>query len=443
MKKVLSRILYVMFFGFVLTFCISCILLIFSGFKEKRGSSRSLEAVIISDEQESGQEFGSVERISLSGADKDSKYECKIGYESLTDSSERELYSRISRSVYSISGESDENRHYSTRRIKLLGVHLSESSIRHSLNAFLFDTPQVFWLGNLFGYAYSGDDTVVECYSVLSADECTVYEKILSERVSDIISGINPLMSQYEKEKYIHDSILKSCIYKDDVTGMADGWQYFSAYGALVDGTAVCEGYSKAMQLVMSECGVPCCTVRGVAGEVEHMWNLVCIRDEWYHLDPTWDDGEVVGYEYFNLTGAEMAVDHAFSPPMNENGEENAEQTEYRNFFLPDCRSDEMNYYKVEGFTVEGFGGAFDDKLINYIVKRVNSGEAFVPLVISEKLDYNEVVDKLFYASPYKFYYYIDVANERMDGEHRIDRDGVRILKKEEKHILRIKLNYS
>ena len=49
---------------------------------------------------------------------------------------------------------------------------MSESEIRRSINAFVFDNPHIFWLDNLFGYAYVGEDTMVEFYSVISADEC-------------------------------------------------------------------------------------------------------------------------------------------------------------------------------------------------------------------------------------------------------------------------------
>ena len=43
-----------------------------------------------------------------------------------------------------------------------------------------------------------------------------------------------------------------------------------------------------------------------------HIWNLVYIEDNWYHLDLTWDDPlledgrEIIDYSYFLITTEEL-----------------------------------------------------------------------------------------------------------------------------------------
>ncbi len=86
-----------------------------------------------------------------------------------------------------------------------------------------------------------------------------------------------------------------------------------TAYGALNNGCAVCEGYTAAAFLILQDFGVKCDMqfghVKGVPkGSGYHVWNLVQIEGQWYQLDITWNDVDVPGYEnmYFLVTDAYM-----------------------------------------------------------------------------------------------------------------------------------------
>ena len=61
-----------------------------------------------------------------------------------------------------------ENGCFSLGTVVLPGVKLSEGEIRVALSAFTADHPEIFWLANLFGYAYDDGDTQVRLYSQLS-----------------------------------------------------------------------------------------------------------------------------------------------------------------------------------------------------------------------------------------------------------------------------------
>ena len=74
-----------------------------------------------------------------------------------------------------------------------------------------------------------------------------------------------------------------SAYYSDDWEKYADA---YSAYGCLVKGKAVCEGYSLAFNAIMLELGIP--TKRMSGGG--HAWNMVKIGNRWYHVDVTWND---------------------------------------------------------------------------------------------------------------------------------------------------------
>lgn len=66
-----------------------------------------------------------------------------------------------------------------------------------------------------------------------------------------------------------------------------------TAYGALVQNTATCQGYCTAMYRLLREEKIPCRIVTGTAGDEElHAWLITEIDGLWYLLDPTWDAGQ-------------------------------------------------------------------------------------------------------------------------------------------------------
>ncbi len=81
-----------------------------------------------------------------------------------------------------------------------------------------------------------------------------------------------------------------------------------TAYGGLVDGKAICGGYSRAFKVVMDKLGIPCVLIGGAArsgktvtddegnklesGYEPHMWNAVLVDGLWYGVDVTWNDTE-------------------------------------------------------------------------------------------------------------------------------------------------------
>lgn len=87
-----------------------------------------------------------------------------------------------------------------------------------------------------------------------------------------------------------------------------------NAYGAIVDGDAVCVGYAKAYQELLQRCGIPCVVVGSDA--MDHRWNMVKIGNHWYHVDVTWADpiddvNGRVSHEYFLLSDATISdADH-------------------------------------------------------------------------------------------------------------------------------------
>ena len=107
------------------------------------------------------------------------------------------------------------------------------------------------------------------------------------EKVREALSCVNDNMSDVEKVAALHDWLALNCRY--DLSGP----HCYDAYGALVDGRAVCEGYALAYRHLMDMIGIESYYV--VSDTMNHGWNMVKLNDQYYHVDVTWDDSYGAG----------------------------------------------------------------------------------------------------------------------------------------------------
>ena len=109
--------------------------------------------------------------------------------------------------------------------------------------------------------------------------------------------------SDYQKIKAIYDYICSNVSY--DYTNLNDDTyiQKYTAYAALIDKTAVCQGYASLLYRMVLDAGVDARVISGDAGG-PHAWNIVQLNGRYYNLDATWDAGRDK-YFYFlkNMKG--------------------------------------------------------------------------------------------------------------------------------------------
>lgn len=448
MKKIVSNTLYILFFGFALTLVAACIMLMINVSKENEITVEQIEAVQISATMQDDAKYETIDKEVEENGDYP-RVTIRYAYNALENDKKKFLYDRLLESIYSVTNEADENGRYRISRITVRDYELSEFDIREVVNAFINDNPEYFWIENLFGYAHVDNNTIVEFYSVLSSDNCEKYIETFNRKINSILSSIKKGMGEYQREKAIHDAVLNSCVYKTGVKTSADGWQYFTAYGALVEGEAVCEGYAKSIQLLLTRAGVSCSMIRGEADGIPHMWNVVQLGGEWYHLDPTWDDNDSEGrvhYEYFNLTTEAISRNHVISDNIStiletENSGDIDPLVKY-NFFVPMCTKTLMNYYYADGILIQTVDSKIDKPLTDALVACANNREYYFPIRFGDGMSYNDYINYMFSRSPCKFYYCLEKANAKLDDDHKIDEGKISILKHENDMTLRVRLNY-
>ena len=148
------------------------------------------------------------------------------------------------------------------------------------------EVPELFHVGSV-GYSVKKETLInmninynytKEQYEEMFA-QC---EAVAEEMLWDIIEAEH--LSEAEKALLVHDRLALRCNYDKSLTHD----NKFDMYGALVDGYAVCEGYTKAYMYLLDKLGIKSkiCSSETLI----HSWNIVWIDGVPYHVDVTWDD---------------------------------------------------------------------------------------------------------------------------------------------------------
>ena len=97
--------------------------------------------------------------------------------------------------------------------------------------------------------------------------------------------------STYDKIYAVYDYICQNITYDYDNLNDSSYKLKHTAYAALVNKTAVCQGYAVLFYRIMLELGIDCRLIAGLGNGGAHGWNIVKLNGLYYNLDSTWDAG--------------------------------------------------------------------------------------------------------------------------------------------------------
>ncbi len=232
-------------------------------------------------------------------------------YEQLTDN-QKEIYDKAKNALEK--GETN---------FSYTGKNSDLEDAEKAVYAFVDDYPEYYYLQT--GYEASKKGIVInvsikkwDFYSQRTANQM---QKDFDEKVEEIVSVGKEIGGDYEKIKFVYDYIKDNCSYdfetaeKDQEDLSKTEQMSHTAYGALVNGKAVCDGYAKAFQLILNKIGYECAIISGEAEGGRHAWNILKVGKDYYYCDITWDDQEKEGknykcYDYFCITSEEIEKDH-------------------------------------------------------------------------------------------------------------------------------------
>ena len=115
-------------------------------------------------------------------------------------------------------------------------------------------------------------------------------EQEVSTAVDQLLLQLNTAgMNDYQKVCAVYDYICSNITY---VYANVDNNSYLlkhTAYAALVNKTAVCQGYAVLLYRLLLELGVDNRIITGISSGQSHAWNIVKLDGLYYNVDSTWD----------------------------------------------------------------------------------------------------------------------------------------------------------
>lgn len=150
----------------------------------------------------------------------------------------------------------------------------------------------------------------------------SVLRKKIKEIESNIITND---MDNKDKIKAVHDYIINNTKYDSEkeyteINGIKNYKNKSNiAYGPLINGKAICGGYTDAMSIMLYELGI----YNFKISNDNHVWNVINLDDKWLNTDLTWDDPltntkeDVLTYTFFLKTTDELlsldTTEHTFN----------------------------------------------------------------------------------------------------------------------------------
>ncbi len=309
------------------------------------------------------------------------------------------------------------------------GVPIEE--FQRVLQYYYDDHPETFWLNRGYSYMYYESDGVRYIYSMSQTYEYTAaqlsqYQQKLEARAEELLEGITDAMPQVQREQLVHDRLITSSKY--DLTLAAA--HTHDLIGVMLNGTGVCESYSRAFQYLMYRCGIPVALVTGVTESGEsHMWNAIKIDGSWYQVDVTWDDPvfsdprpHYIEYTYFNLTDTEMFAIRTKTVTYSQTV--SGYQTSYP---TPTCTATAASYVAMNAVKLTSFDTALIGETIAKTVK-TNGVAVFKPTG-----SYTVAQLKADLGTSAKYWLVINVANEHLGSTQQLTNPGY-ILKENTYH---------
>ncbi len=267
----------------------------------------------------------------------------------------------------------------------------TEKEIETIFSRMLEDSPELFHVAGRYSLTMNRSDgrvTSILFYYDHTGEKRRQLEKKILANAKKLVAGGR----DFPRELEIHDNIASFITYRIDGTE-----ESHTLVGALLNRSAVCDGYSKAFCLVSRLSGLRCGMVTGKLLDdrgiwQDHAWNIVRVKNVWTYVDVTADDQKgYISRAYFNLDQKMIERDHVMMSPE---------------LFKVD--SADVNYFQLSGLVVPSDEKGMRRLFLNEL-NILNRKGAAVELAFSSQSDL------YFFVSKYQLW--IDEYNRDKGGD--------------------------
>lgn len=197
-----------------------------------------------------------------------------------------------------------------------LPLYFPKNSSNLFVKLVLGDHPELINIDNCCVYFVKNNGlNYLRVQPIFSPEKLQVAQWRFDEAVNSILAQIiKPETNLIQKVLAIHDFLVKNVVYDiDELCHNKSSVVTHTAYGAIVDKKAVCEGIAYAFCLLAKKAGVNSTVVNGIVNGGRHAWNMIQIGSEYYHIDVTWDiknhpETSVKIYDYFCLSDLDLKM---------------------------------------------------------------------------------------------------------------------------------------
>ncbi len=267
-------------------------------------------------------------------------------------------------------------------QVKVENTDYTEDSVQEIMNYMGFKNPEYFWISYFETHFIidSFGTTVNLTYNYSGAD----LEQKKQQFNAAIDQAVNAtkaqnFSTQYETAVFIYEYLIRNITY-DYTLSKTD---IHNAYGALVNKTAVCDGYALAFSLIAEQLGIDSYVILGDDNnpdtEEGHAWNKVMLDGVITNIDATWDDLDLetnldpeysinaVSHMYFGLSEKQFEADHIIDEDIS--------------VMLPD--GVDINWYDKNGFVCAS-PSEITDKLAATLCQNINENAGYFEVKITD-----------------------------------------------------------
>lgn len=270
----------------------------------------------------------------------------------------------------------------------------------------LMDHPEIFYTDGYTFVKYAlGEDVKKITFKgtyIYEGEEKDKREALIEENAMKMLQGIRADATDYEKVKYVYETIIENTEYN---ILAQDNQNICSVF---LNGESVCQGYAKAVQYLLTKLNIPATLVIGTVENGEgHAWNLVKVDNEYYYLDTTWGDASylfqsdaepeerqntsAINYDYLCVTTEEIERTHSLGNMVS----------------LPVCDSMNANYYVREGAYFTDWD---ENQLEKLICSYREQGRECVTLRCGDETIYKMMIEELIQNQ--RIFHYISGEND-------------------------------
>ena len=252
-----------------------------------------------------------------------------------------------------------------------------DQTVAKCFQCVLNDHPEIFYVTGYHYTNYLMNDQIVKiCISVdrtMPEETRDQYQKTVEECADQILSALPEDAEEYDKVKYVYDYVIRHTEYDPESENNQNILSVF------LNGSTVCQGYTKAVQYLLQRTGVNATAIMGKVNGERHSWNLVEVNGLYYYLDATWGDSSYyaysggadtgiadINYDYFLITYDMLSYTHEIDNVIEP----------------PPCFSLVDNFYVREGLY---FNAVSDTRIKKAFQRGYEDGWNYVTLKCSSK----------------------------------------------------------